>query len=405
MPKIWFRYPLLYFLFTAAAGAVLRGMAFLPAWQSRYESLLHAHSHLALLGWGYTALILLLVYRFLSPEDRNSRFFRVNWLLTQLTIVSMFIAFILQSYGFYSILFSTVHIMLSYSLTIWMWRKFQKTEYQQTSIRFAKASLFFMVLSSVGPWCLAVLSAKHLTDSPWYQGSLYFYLHCQYNGWFTLGLFSLLYSLLEQTKIALPRKLAGFHYWVYTLSLLPSFLLSLLWMKLSPVWNGIAIISGLLQLASVSAFFILWLRNRTLSHLIFTGWSRIFLNLSLTALAIKMLLELGSAIPALEPLIFSTRSVVIGYLHLVLLGFVSCMILALAMQMQWISVARKWRIFGSILFIVGFISNEFVLFLDGLMNWTRSTNFPFSSEILLASSMLLLFGIVSFGLNGFKKNK
>ena len=71
------------------------------------------------------------------------------------------------------------------------------------------------------------------------------------------------------------------------------------------------------------------------------GWSNVFLNLSLTALAVKMLLELGSAIPALEPLVFSTRSIVIGYLHLVLLGFVSCMILALAIHMQWLSVRGK----------------------------------------------------------------
>jgi len=104
MPTTWFRYSLVYFLFTAAAGVVLRGMAFLPSWQVKYEPLLHAHSHLALLGWGYTALVLLLATRFLTPEDGRSRFLRINWLLTQLTIAGMFIAFLFQGYGLFSIM-------------------------------------------------------------------------------------------------------------------------------------------------------------------------------------------------------------------------------------------------------------------------------------------------------------
>lgn len=397
MPNYLFRYPILYFLITAAAGVVLRGMAFLPAWQNRYEPLLHAHSHIALLGWGYSALILLLASRFLSLEDQNSRLFRTIWLLTQFTIALMFLAFTIQGYGFYSILFSTIHILLSYVLAFWMWRKFKKTRIHPTSIRFAKASLFFMVLSSVGPWCLAVLSANDLTESPWYQASLYFYLHCQYNGWFTLGLFAVLYALLEQKKIMLSRRLTSFHFWVYTLSLLPSFVLSLLWMNLSPYWETLAVLSGLLQMASVTAFFILWLRARKLLKALFVGWSNVFLNLSLTALAVKMLLELGSAIPALEPLVFSNRSIIIGYLHLVLLGFVSCMILAIAFHMQWLSVRGKWTSFGIILFIGGLVSNEFILFLDGLLNWKYATRFPFSSVSLLAASLLLMFGIAIFG--------
>lgn len=405
MPTSLFRYPILYFLITAAAGVVLRGLAFLPAWQTKYEPLLHAHSHMALLGWAYSALILLLASRFLSLEDQNSRLFRIIWMLTQFTIVLMFLAFTIQGYGFYSILFSTIHILLSYVQAFWIWRKFKKTRNNPTSIRFAKVSLFFMVLSSTGPWCLAVLSANHLTESPWYHASLYFYLHCQYNGWFTLGLFALLYSLLEQKKIMLSRKLTSIHFWVYTLSLLPSFVLSLLWMNPSPYWVTLAVFSGLLQMTAVTAFFILWLRTRTLFKALFVGWSNVFLNLSLTALAVKMLLELGSAIPALEPLVFSTRSIVIGYLHLVLLGFVSCMILAIAFQMQWLSVRGKWTSFGIILFVGGFVSNEFILFLDGLLNWKYAIHFPFSSISLLIASLLLMFGIAIFGWKGVHFNQ
>ncbi|MEW9701313.1 hypothetical protein [Paenibacillus sp. SI8] len=398
MPNALFRYPMLYLLLTAAAGAVLRGMAFLPAWQSRYEPLLHAHSHIALLGWGYSALILLLAALFLSREDLRSRLFRTIWLLTQCTIVLMFLAFLLQGYGFYSILFSTIHILLSYVQVVWMWRKFKKTTCYPIAIRFAKASLLFMVLSSAGPWCLAVLSAKHLSESPWYHASLYFYLHGQYNGWFTLGLFAVLYALLEQKQIILSRRLTSFHYWGYTLSLLPSFLLSLLWMNLSPFWITIAVISGLLQLASVLAFFIMWIRSRAFISTLFTdGSAKVLLHLALMALAVKMVLETTSAIPALEALVFSTRSIVIGYLHLVLLGFVSCAMLAIAFHLQWLNVRARLKILGCVLFIAGFMTNELILFLDGLFNWMYASSFPFVSISLLAASLLMLMGIAILG--------
>lgn len=392
MPTSWFRYPMLYLLLTAAAGVVMRGMAFLPAWQAIYVPLLHAHSHLALLGWGYTALILLLVSRLLPPQEQHSRFFHINWFLTQLTIIAMFVSFILQGYGLFSILFSTVHIVLSYLLAYWIWRRLRVTAVHRMSILFAKASLIFMVLSSAGPWALAVLSARHLTESAWYHAALYFYLHCQYNGWFTLGLFAVLYSILEEKITRLPKRLAGFHYWSYTISLLPSFILSLLWMELSAAWIMIAVVAGMLQLASIAAFLLLWLRNRTCPHLGFTGWSRGFLHLALTSLIFKMVLELGSAVPAFMPLVFATRDIIIGYLHLVLLGFVSGLPLAFAFHMNWLKEgkAAQW---GGTLFISGFILNEAVLFLNGLFQWTASIPLPFHTLWLFIASLFMLPGI------------
>ncbi|MGG1517820.1 hypothetical protein ABE504_20560 [Paenibacillus oryzisoli] len=250
-----------------------------------------------------------------------------------------------------------------------------------------------MVLSSLGPWSLAFLSARHLTESPWYHAALYFYLHCQYNGWFTLGLFALLYSLLEQKKVSLPAKLTSWHYRGYTITLLPSFILSLLWMKLSAVWTVIGVVSGLLQCVAVGAFFLLWFGKRRFSPLGLSGWPHIFLNFALATLFLKMLLELGSAIPILEPLVFATRNIVIGYLHLVLLGFVSFMLLTLLLQMNLLKVSGKSLQFAGLFAIAGFILNEAALFLDGLLDWTLSSGFPYRSMWLLVASLLMFIGI------------
>ncbi|MBB3111154.1 hypothetical protein FHS18_003222 [Paenibacillus phyllosphaerae] len=387
MPNSWIRYPFLYLLVTALAGVLLRGMALLPTVPDLYERLLHAHSHIALLGWGYSALYILYVKLYIPDEQQRSRFLKVNWLFTQVTIVLMFLAFTIQGYGFFSIFFSTVHIFLSYAFALWMWKKIRRREGSSLSVRFAKAGLFFMALSSVGPWGLAVLSALNLTESPWYHAALYFYLHNQYNGWFTLGLFAILFYKLEPLMNPAAIRLGQLQYGLYVTSLLPSFLLSLLWMSLSAGWYIIAILSGMVQFASVGIFFLLWLKIR---RQVANGGLFFF---ALLALATKMVLELASAIPKLQSLAFENRSVVIGYLHLVLLGFVSCMLLAFLLKPNPGKGERKVLTLGSFIFLAGFVGNEVLLFLEGLMNWTSQLSVPYGPVLLFAMSLFMLFGI------------
>ncbi|MFC4102620.1 hypothetical protein [Paenibacillus xanthanilyticus] len=397
MPSSWLRYPFLYLLVTALAGVLLRGMALLPTVPDLYERLLHAHSHIALLGWGYSALYLLYVHYFLPDGQQRSRFLTINWLLTQVTTVLMFVAFTIQGYGFYSILFSTIHIFLSYAFAYWMWKRMGRRGSSPLSVRVAKAGLFYMVLSSVGPWTLAVLSAMDLTASPWYHGALYFYLHLQYNGWFTLGLLAMVYDKLEHHMNSAALRWGRRQYRLYVGSLLPSFLLSLLGMNLSAGWFSVAVLSGAVQFLSVGIFLLLWLQYRRQAA--DNGW----FTFALSALAAKMVLELVSAFPQLRSLAFDNRSVVIGYLHLVLLGFVSCLLLALLHQLNRGKRMTQAMPPGSFIFLAGLTGNEVLLFLEGWINWTAQSTVPYSSVLLLAMSVCMLLGIVTMTLAAFRR--
>ena len=53
-----------------------------------------------------------------------------------------------------------------------------------------------MVISTMGPWAIAVISAKGLAGSEYFNAAIYFFLHFQYNGWFAFAIIGLFFWLL-----------------------------------------------------------------------------------------------------------------------------------------------------------------------------------------------------------------
>ncbi|MFS8512885.1 MAG: hypothetical protein LOD87_04075, partial [Planifilum fulgidum] len=92
-------------------------------------------------------------------------------------------------------------------------------------------------------------------------------------------------------------------------------------------------------------------------------------------------------------LVYDTRSVVIGYLHLTLLGFVSFFIL-IQYIMAGIWEADKQAVHGISVFYAGFLLNELLLFMMGLAEWIEAPQLPFRLEGLLLAGLMLLAGIL-----------
>jgi len=109
----------------------------------------------------------------------------------------MLITFPLQGYGLYSIIISTLHMLFSVILLFRFNRETRLTNSEP--IRFARMASLFFILSSVGPFAVGILAANGLGHTSWYHLAVYFYLHFQYNGAFTFGVFSLLFHWLEKT--------------------------------------------------------------------------------------------------------------------------------------------------------------------------------------------------------------
>jgi len=104
IPLRWIKLNFIYFIVVALLGVIMRsvmlGFNLMP-----YDHLLHTHSHIAFLGWVYPSLFVLLVNRFLSAEAVERYRFKLQYILTHVLILAMLIAFLLQGYAFFSILF------------------------------------------------------------------------------------------------------------------------------------------------------------------------------------------------------------------------------------------------------------------------------------------------------------
>jgi len=396
----WIGLALSYFFVTAAAGVVLRSAAIIPLPGIDYGHMLHAHSHLAILGWGYMALFLLIVAHFIDERERDGMWLKRLFWLTQLAIAGMFVSFSLQGYAVFSIAFSTVHILLSYVFAVWVWRHLrrQSEDRGQTplSFKFVRASLICLALSSLGPWTLAVLGANHMNGTDLYDAAIYFYLHFQYNGWFTLGLIAVVLRILEQNGVRYPKKLAKLHFGLYIGSLAPSYLLSVLWMATSPYAYALAAIGALLQWVAVALITAIVARLRLPIAALYEGWARKFFALSFFALFLKASMEIGASIPVLSEKIYHSRHIVIGYLHLTLLGFVSFLLLSHFLRNGWLKEGQKTERAGYVLLLVGFVVQELVLFLQGLFDWTHAGGILYEKEWLWIASVGMAAGIFMF---------
>jgi hypothetical protein len=84
------------------------------------------------------------------------------------------------------------------------------------------------------------------------------------------------------------------------------------------------------------------------------------------AFILKMALQSLTIFTGIGNAVFGDRPVIIGFLHLVFLGFVSPFILAYYTQEKILNVKVKLAIHAQIIFIVFAVCNEITLMLQGL---------------------------------------
>jgi len=182
---------LINFFVAAMMGLALR-FSFLGDIGINYRFLTHAHSHVAMLGWVYLMLYMLIIHYFVPNKKAV-----YNWLfwLTELAVVGMMVSFPIQGYAAISISFSTLHILCSYYFVYLIW-KHHKTQSLATG-RLLRASLLFMLLSTLGVWCLAPAVTMFGQASAFYQIAIQVFLHFQFNGWFLLAVIALFFSFVS----------------------------------------------------------------------------------------------------------------------------------------------------------------------------------------------------------------
>lgn len=391
MYKTWVRICLLNLMIAAFIGALLR-FAFVeevPGMQYRY--FLHAHSHLAMLGWVYLILFSSFIVSFLSPAQQTKTYPALFW-LTQITVIGMLISFPSQGYGMYSIIFLVAHTLLSYVFTYRFIKDLRQNHDNTLSATFAIASLVLMILSLFGVWLLGVTMATTGKGGVWYFLSIQFFLHFQFNGWFIFGVLALFFKILEQNSITIPSILAKRFFWLLLVSCLLTFTISIAWATASALalWiNGIGVV---LQL--IAAYIFVLIIRRVPFKSIFGFWSRVLVNIAVFCFLLKILIQTTLVLPEVAEIAFVIRNFTIVFIHLIFLGIVTLFMLGFSFYKGALNIQQRSTRWGMGLMLTGFILSEVILFTQGAMFWMQLGFMPYHYLTLFGISALMPVGLL-----------
>lgn len=393
MPRFFIHISFFLFMVTGLSGLWMRFLSANPAHTIPYTHILHAHSHLAILGWAFLGVFTIFFALFWTDINRKRQAFALMSTLFMISLF-MFLAFLYQGYDVFSIILSTLHIFAEYWGAIFIYKELSAfTRVSKQGKLYIYGSLLSLILSSIGPFSLGAIASNGLKDSDLFDMAIYFYLHFQYNGWLYLALIGLFIFILQKKRIAHSPILLGTGFWIYIISLLPGYLLSVLWADVGPFATKLATIGGIGQwigiLFVLLAFKEIWKQvAKEYNKLTLTGLSIVF-----GLLFLKSTMELGLISPMLADLIYDTRDIIIGYLHFTLLGFISIFIMLQLQMLERIHTQNPATTFGFIIYFAGFLWNEGLLFYSGLAHWLPLPILPVLKVSLVGASLLLVIGI------------
>jgi hypothetical protein len=385
----WLKIALINLLIVAFLGVTLRYKILYPLPFVDQKHLLHGHSHFAFAGW-ITQTIMALLVSYLVKQRVQTNYKKYRWLLyfNIITAYGMLIAFPIEGYGLFSIIFSTGSIFVSYFFAFYYWRDLNKLPYKSAANYWFKAAVLFNALSSLGAFALTIMMVARVIHQNWYLAAEYFYLHFQYNGWFffaCMGLFTAFISRHTDLENALLKIFR-----LFAFAVIPAYSLSALWMNI-PLWVYILVIlAAIAQLVGWFWFVKLIRKNWNRLQQYISTTSKYILACSAIALSAKLLLQLGSTIPSLSDLAFGFRPIVIGYLHLVLLGVITLFLLGSMFSEDYFYLNKR-SVTGIFIFASGVIINEMLLMIQGVAAITY-TAVPYINEMLLGTAIVLFTG-------------
>lgn len=387
-------------IIVALIGTYLRAFAYLPSTGLTYKYLLHAHSHAGLLGWAYTAAMACLLYVF-RPETLQWSVYKIMFVLTQVANAGMLITFSIQGYGPFSIAFSTLHILLSYWLMIRFYKDIifnnQFRSAFPLALKFVATAFIFNFISSFGPWGLAVIASQGLKGSDIYFQAIYFYLHFQYNGWLSFVLFGLWTGYMEYRQVLTAGKNTQNAFLLLVTGTALTLFLSFLGFEIPSYLRLAGMAGGFMQLAG---FLLLCKSIHTIPENPFR--MNLYTRIALVILGIKIFLQLISAFPVLDKFTYASQDAIIGFLHLVLLGFITTGLLGIAAKLRGLTFSHLLSKGGMTIFLGGFLLNEISLFYNSLFQLGYTDMMPYSNDLLIIASTLMLTGLLLTGIRQLK---
>ena len=384
--NVWIKIILFNLFIVACLGALMRfkiGFEFPYFDQKKIQ---HAHSHFAFVGW-VTQTLLVLIVGIIEPYLNSIQQKKYNQLLwvNLFCAYGMLVSFIVQGYGLFSIAFSTISIALMVVFTIHFFKQSAQFKQYFQAVKWFKGALVFAILSALGTAALAYMMVTKNLHQTSYLATVYFYLHFQYNGWFFFASIGLFIGIANKFNVIINNEklILGLLFW----SCIPAYFLSTLWAHL-PVWLYVIVV------AAAIAQFIGWILllkcvfQQLQQHDKFSKTIQFLLYFVIIAGTVKFTLQLGSTIPFVSTLAFGFRPIVIAYLHLVLLAFISIMLLLYLFSTKLLAHSKS-GIIALICFAISVFLNEFVLAIQGIASFSY-TVIPFANTILFAIALCLM---------------
>jgi hypothetical protein len=390
--KRWLSFALFNLCLVALLGVTLRSKMLFPMEALDFKYLIHAHSHMAFCGWITLSLVSLLCFHVLPRKlSLGVKYVRILSGLLVSTL-AMVIAFLFQGYGPVSISFSTLFIVFTYFFAYHFLRDLRGVALSPATRILVQTAMCCLVLSSAGPFTLAYVIASKSGDVFLYRDATYTYLHLQYNGFFALSIFALLIHHFEKDFDAILKRKALLFARALSISIFPSLFISYLWHFPNLFVN---IIAGIGCACIIITLYLLYSFLNKLQALKqgVHPFVRVVGALSLLAFSLKSVLQMGTIIPKLGILVFGDRTIIIGYLHLVLLGFATLFILAYLLQYDILDLHHRFTRIAVGWFTAMVIINELILSAQGFGNLLKLSNSMYT-WMLWGVAILLFFNAI-----------
>lgn len=381
MVRNWMGWAAAMFLTASLFGLAMRYLFVGELPFFKYKFLLHAHSHVALMGWAYMLVSGSLIH-FFTRHLPERRAYNALLVVNVVCAAGMALSFPFQGYGAVSLTFSTLHLFAAYAFAFYFLRDMKDD--RSGAARLARWGVYWLVISTAGLWAITPVMLVFGKLHPLYFMCIQFFLHFQLNGWLTYGVLGILWKYAEGKQGELNLSDKGF--WTLQVSLVLTYALSVTWSNPYPalfVMNGIGVV---LQMAAL--WFVIRpvlpaitfpLRNGT--------WKQWIVATGVASLVLKVLIHVAVVMPVVAEISYTVKNFVIGFIHLVVLGSVTLTLVGILLERGLLPASgvskRGWQ-----LLLTAFILTELLLMGQGLLIWMQLGFMPHYHLILFLVSAL-----------------
>ena len=404
--KIWINLSITNLCIVASLGVLMRSKIIFNIPWIDYNRLVDTHGHFAFAGWATLALLTLMVYEFPGELYKKRKY---QFLLGAVFLCSWAMLFTspFEKCKTISEYISFIYIVITYIFS-WLFIKDTiRTKADKAVKMFSISSLICLVLSSAGALMLACLFAIKSLNAVLYRDALFGYLHLQYNGFFTLAVFAIIFNKVATTASEKAKKNIYRFAILLCLSILPSMFLTFLWHQTNLGFRIVSLIGCLLLLLSF-VWFVISTSSLKKEFKMVLRPIRYMIVFSLAAFSIKILMQGLTFFSSVNVLVFGNRPMIMGFLHLVFLGFVTLFIIAYFTQNGLLNINSRFTKFSLIVFTIAVVINEVLLMLQGLGTMLIAGSALFSVYLWVAGILLLLgtflIAITRIRSNGLKNN-